>query len=76
MTLPTMPQYRKIRRIIGEYTFTGSQEEHFSDSIGFVGDFRASGNVINCRFLPCIIRVFRIYLLRDALFLPPGTVGK
>ena len=43
MTLPTMPQYRKIRRIIGEYTFTGSQEERFSDSIGFVGDFRASG---------------------------------
>ena len=43
MTLPTMPQYRKIRRIIGEYTFTGSREERFSDSIGFVGDFRASG---------------------------------
>jgi len=39
--LPTMPQYRKIRRIIGEYTFDGSEEGvAFTDSVGSMGDFR------------------------------------
>ncbi|MEE1329782.1 MAG: FAD-dependent oxidoreductase [Acutalibacteraceae bacterium] len=38
-----MPQYRKIRRIIGEYTFVGTDGEQFEDSIGCIGDFRYPG---------------------------------
>ena len=41
LTLPTMPQFRVIRRIVGEYTFTGEEEgKTFCDNIGNVGDFR------------------------------------
>ena len=41
LTLPTMPQFRVIRRIVGEYTFTGKEDNQiFTDSIGTVGDFR------------------------------------
>ena len=36
-----MPQFRVIRRIIGEYTFTGEENgKEFYDNIGSVGDFR------------------------------------
>ena len=41
LTLPTMPQFRIIRRIVGEYTFTGEEDgQTFIDNIGNVGDFR------------------------------------
>ena len=43
LSLPAMPQYRKIRRIIGEYTFVGTDGEQFEDSIGCIGDFRYPG---------------------------------
>lgn len=44
MTIPTMPQYRKIRHLVGETTFTG-EETCCSDSIGTCGDFRHPGPV-------------------------------
>ena len=44
MMLPTMPQYRKIRRLIGETTFDGTTL-HYDDSIGKCGDFRKAGPV-------------------------------
>lgn len=44
MTIPTMPQFRKIRRIIGAYEMDGSEEGvTFEDSVGTFGDFRKSG---------------------------------
>jgi hypothetical protein len=40
--LPTMPQFRKIRRLVGEYQFTGQElNVKFPDAIGAAGDFRA-----------------------------------
>lgn len=44
MMLPTMPQYRKIRRIVGETTFDASATT-CADSIGTTGDFRHPGPV-------------------------------
>ncbi len=44
MMLPTMPQYRKIRRLIGETTFDANSFE-CCDSIGKCGDFRIPGPV-------------------------------
>lgn len=42
--LPTMPQFRVIRRIKGAYTFTGKElGVRFEDSIGSTGDFRYRG---------------------------------
>lgn len=44
LTLPGMPQLRKIRRIVGAYTFDGSEEgQEFPDAIGSCGDFRTRG---------------------------------
>ncbi|MBQ2615051.1 MAG: FAD-dependent oxidoreductase [Clostridia bacterium] len=43
MTLPTMPQFRTIRRIVGKTDFRGIDGETFADSIGNCGDFRAGG---------------------------------
>ena len=44
MTIPTMPQFRKIRRIIGEYELDGSEEGMtFADAVGSFGDFRKPG---------------------------------
>ena len=44
MTLPGMPNYRKIRRIIGEYEFDGSENEvKFDNAVGSMGDFRKVG---------------------------------
>ena len=40
MTLPTMPQLRTIRRIIGKCDFNAVDGETFADSIGTCGDFR------------------------------------
>ena len=41
LTLPTMPQLRVIRRIVGEYVFTGEEDGvNFEDSVGSTGDFR------------------------------------
>lgn len=42
--IPTMPQYRKIRRIVGKVTLTGDElEERCPDSVGRFGDFRRAG---------------------------------
>ena len=44
MTLPAMPQFRKIRRIIGEVEFDGSEDGiAIADSVGTFGDFRKAG---------------------------------
>ena len=40
MTLPTMPQMRTIRRLIGACDFNAIDGETFADSIGTCGDFR------------------------------------
>ena len=44
LSIPTMPQLRVIRRIEGEYLFTGDEDgKTVVDSIGTVGDFRYKG---------------------------------
>ncbi|MBQ7901051.1 MAG: FAD-dependent oxidoreductase, partial [Clostridia bacterium] len=43
MTIPTMPQFRTIRRIVGKTDFNAVDGQTFSDSIGDCGDFRPSG---------------------------------
>lgn len=44
MTLPAMPNFRKIRRIIGEYEFDGTElEQQFENAVGCMGDFRKKG---------------------------------
>ena len=44
MDLPTMPQYRKICRIEGDYVFMGTElDVKFEDAIGSCGDFRKAG---------------------------------
>jgi hypothetical protein len=43
MAIPSMPQYRTIRRIVGESDFKAVDGETYPCSIGTVGDFRPSG---------------------------------
>lgn len=44
--LPSMAQYRKTRRIIGEYTLTeADQGKHFDHSVAAVGDFARRGQL-------------------------------
>lgn len=43
MTLPTMPQFRTIRRIIGKCDFNAVDGMEFADSLGTCGDFRPDG---------------------------------
>ena len=44
MSIPAMPQFRKIRRIIGEVEFDGSEDGVcIEDSVGTFGDFRKAG---------------------------------
>lgn len=43
MTLPSMPQLRKIRRIVGAEDFNAIDGETFENSIGNCGDFREHG---------------------------------
>lgn len=43
LTLPTMPQLRTVRHIIGASVFCGDVTAEPCDSIGRVGDFRRSG---------------------------------
>lgn len=43
MALPTMPQFRTIRRIVGKTDFNAIDGERFSDSIGTSSDFRPKG---------------------------------
>ncbi len=43
MTLPFMPQFRTIRRIIGKTDFNAIDGETYTDSIGNCGDFRPDG---------------------------------
>ena len=43
MTLPTMAQYRTIRRIVGAEDFCAVDGEVCADSIGACGDFRPKG---------------------------------
>ena len=49
MTLPTMPQYRKIRRLVGEETFD-ARKLNCEDPIGKCGDFRKAGPVFEIPF--------------------------
>lgn len=41
MSIPTMPQLRTIRQIVGDADFNGITDETYTDSIGMVSDFRA-----------------------------------
>lgn len=42
--LPSMPQFRTIRHIVGDYVFTGCEEgRQFDNAIGSCGDFRSRG---------------------------------
>lgn len=43
MTLPFMPQFRTIRRIIGKTDFNAIDGLEFENSIGNCGDFRPNG---------------------------------
>lgn len=44
LAAPTMPQYRKIRRIIGESEFLGNEDDIVpQNSVGSFGDFRKKG---------------------------------
>lgn len=43
MSIPTMPQLRTIRRIVGKTDFCAEDGRTFDDSIGNCGDFRPSG---------------------------------
>lgn len=44
LSIPTMPQFRKIRRIIGESEFDGSEDGvHIDNAVGAMGDFRKAG---------------------------------
>ena len=47
MSIPTMPQFRKIRQIVGDKDFNGIPGEIHSDPIGAVPDFRTGreGNI-------------------------------
>lgn len=43
MSIPTMPQFRTIRRIVGKTDFNAVDGQTFADSIGDCGDFRPNG---------------------------------
>ena len=43
MALPSMPQFRTVRRIVGNSDFCAVDGLEFSDSIGTCGDFRKQG---------------------------------
>lgn len=44
MALPFMPQFRTVRHIVGEYVFTGEEDDvKFEDAVGSFGDFRKPG---------------------------------
>lgn len=44
LTIPGMPQYRKIRRIIGESEFLGNEDDMVPENtVGSFGDFRKKG---------------------------------
>ncbi len=46
MVLPSIPQFRMTRRLIGEYTLTiDDVNQNFEDSIGLFSDWRKSGPV-------------------------------
>lgn len=43
MMLPTMPQFRTIRRIVGAGEFRAEEGRRYPDAVGWVGDFRPKG---------------------------------
>lgn len=43
MTLPTMPQFRTIRRLVGATEFNAIDAETYDDNIGCCSDFRPNG---------------------------------
>jgi len=51
MTIPTMPQFRTIRRILGAENFNADNNKYFENSIGVCGDFRPDG-VGKCYEIP------------------------
>ena len=51
LTLPGMPQYRKIRRIIGDSEFLGNEDNLIPEnSVGSFGDFRKKGRKFHLPF--------------------------
>jgi len=49
--IPSIPQIRMTRRIVGEYTLADTEvHKHFSDSIGMVPDWRKRGPVYEVPF--------------------------
>ena len=50
-TLPTIPQVRMTRRIVGEYTMSYDEmHKYFDDSIGMVSDWRKRGPIFEIPF--------------------------
>ena len=49
-TIPTMPQLRTIRQIVGDGDFKAVTDIKVDDSIGLIGDFRYSGKVYSVPF--------------------------
>jgi len=51
VTMPTVPQIRMTRKIVGEYVLDDSEmHKHFEDSIGMVSDWRKRGPVYEVPF--------------------------
>ena len=51
VTIPTIPQLRMTRRIVGLYTLDDSEShKNFSDSIGMISDWRKNGPVYQVPF--------------------------
>ncbi len=51
VTIPTIPQVRMTRRLVGEYTLHDTAvHTHFADSIGMVSDWRRRGPVYEVPF--------------------------
>lgn len=50
-TLPTIPQLRKTRRIVGEYEMEDAEQHtYFADSVGMVSNWRHSGPIYEVPF--------------------------
>lgn len=51
VTIPTIPQIRMTRKIVGEYVLDDSEmHKHFKDSIGMVSDWRKRGPIYEVPF--------------------------
>ncbi len=51
VTIPTIPQVRMTRRIVGKYTMTVMDDhKEFSDSVGMIGNWKKRGSVYQVPF--------------------------